>query len=1061
MRPTLLKMKAFGSYAEETKVEFDRLTHGPYLIVGKTGAGKTTIFDAISFALFGRPSGSERKVDMLHSDFVPLSEDTLVKLDFVHQGRAYHVERSLHFSKKRGGEGYNDAKIEASMTEDGQPAIQGATKVTERCEELLGLNAEQFRRIVMLAQGEFREFLRANSDKKNEILGKLFDNSEYVRFQNLLASARDSLRQQRKDRETEISTVMHTLFKLPEDMTEQDAEDYLPGHPRLVENLQALVQREQARLEQLELEHAQRSNEVEELMRREGAAEADNAQLDKLDKLRGHRAELEAQQKHFDVRKKAYLAAERALHRVTPWEKEASQAAEAVRQTRTGISEQTERMEKQRETLTAAQAAVEADAPKKVLAESLYGEAAKLEAALPRYGEAAEKKSALEKTQSELDSAKDLVRQQEEKKTALAGELTEIQAELTGLEGCEAEEVRLGNERDTAKERRDAVSIPKDGISDRVKAILTEEKALEADCDTLGRLTKDASEAEAGYHILYQAFLEGQAGLIAADMEKELAETGRTVCPVCSTPFCRDDAHRFALPTERIPDKTEVDRAAENAKAAEDKRQKLQAEIKRQSSLLEQQKDSVLRSTQKLEPGCADWDTLTAPGWLPDLCSRLEQALREKENAYAEARVKCSRRKKLQKDKTEKTTEQEKLEKKLTEARSEREALERKLHGLQSAVEEIKKQLPYPTEKEARAKLAALTQERNALKTELEAHETALKKAKEDLNLTEGGLKTLQNELPTQEQAAGMAEAALRQVLAENGFADLVAAREALSPIGSADGEEWLQQEKEMLDDHDRELENTCVQIRDLEEQTAGKARIDLTELQTQLAEAKANQSAAADAQKAQSNLLEGHQLVFEKVGVARKVLAGTDRAFKRINRLAELAVGTNSEGGKLSFDRYVMGAIFREVLEMANRRLNIMTGGRFELIHSVDAGRKNAAAGLEIEVLDVTVGKQRASASISGGEGFMVALSLALGLSDVVQNHAGGQRLDTLFIDEGFGTLDDGKLDNVITVLNQLTEGNRLVGIISHVDKLEESIPQKVRVTSTDRGSTLTIELS
>ena len=505
----------------------------------------------------------------------------------------------------------------------------------------------------------------------------------------------------------------------------------------------------------------------------------------------------------------------------------------------------------------------------------------------------------------------------------------------------------------------------------------------------------------------------------------------------------------------------ELQEMAENAKAAEDKRQKLQAEIKRQSSLLEQQKDSVLRSTQKLEPGCADWDTLTAPGWLPDLCSRLEQALREKENAYAEARVKCSRRKKLQKDKTEKTTEQEILEKKLTEARSEREALERKLHGLQSAVEEIKKQLPYPTEKEARAKLAALTQERNALKTELEAHETALKKAKEDLNLTEGGLKTLQNELPTQEQAAGMAEAALRQVLAENGFADLVAAREALSPIGSADGEEWLQQEKEMLDDHDRELENTCVQIRDLEEQTAGKARIDLTELQTQLAEAKANQSAAADAQKAQSNLLEGHQLVFEKVGVARKVLAGTDRAFKRINRLAELAVGTNSEGGKLSFDRYVMGAIFREVLEMANRRLNIMTGGRFELIHSVDAGRKNAAAGLEIEVLDVTVGKQRASASISGGEGFMVALSLALGLSDVVQNHAGGQRLDTLFIDEGFGTLDDGKLDDVITVLNQLAEGNRLVGIISHVDKLEESIPQKVRVTSTDRGSTLTIELS
>ncbi|MCR5825038.1 MAG: SMC family ATPase, partial [Oscillospiraceae bacterium] len=171
-------------------------------------------------------------------------------------------------------------------------------------------------------------------------------------------------------------------------------------------------------------------------------------------------------------------------------------------------------------------------------------------------------------------------------------------------------------------------------------------------------------------------------------------------------------------------------------------------------------------------------------------------------------------------------------------------------------------------------------------------------------------------------------------------------------------------------------------------------------------------------------------------------------------------AKGANSEGGKLNFSTFVMGAIFREVLEMANRRLNIMTGGRFELIHSLTVQRKNTKAGLEIEVLDVATGKQRPSASISGGEGFMVSLALALGLSDVVQNHAGGQRLDTLFIDEGFGTLDDGKLDNVISVLQQLTEGNRLVGIISHVDKLEESIPQKFRVYTDKHGSTVKPEL-
>ena len=161
MRPIRLKMKAFGSYAGETIVDFERLTGGLYLIVGKTGAGKTTIFDAVSFALFGRPSGSERTADMLHSDFVPLSEDTEVALDFIHLGKEYHVERTLHFPKLRGMDGYGDVKVSAMMTGADQPAIGLASQVTARCEELLGLNAEQFRRIVMLAQGEFREFLGA------------------------------------------------------------------------------------------------------------------------------------------------------------------------------------------------------------------------------------------------------------------------------------------------------------------------------------------------------------------------------------------------------------------------------------------------------------------------------------------------------------------------------------------------------------------------------------------------------------------------------------------------------------------------------------------------------------------------------------------------------------------------------------------------------------------------------------------------------------------------------------------------------------------------------------
>ena len=530
---------------------------------------------------------------------------------------------------------------------------------------------------------------------------------------------------------------------------------------------------------------------------------------------------------------------------------------------------------------------------------------------------------------------------------------------------------------------------------------------------------------------------------------------------MCGTAFCRAEAHRFALPAAQVPEKTAVDAAATAAKAAEEARQKQQAELEKRRSLLEQRKEAVAAQARRVAPECAGWGALTAPGWLPGLLARLAQALEEKESACAEAQARCDQRKRLLAEETAKTAEREALETRLGTETARCHELEQALRGLSGAVEEIRKGLPYPSEAEAGAALDALTRERTALLAEIDAHEKALRAAKEALDRTAGGLKTLRDALPGQTEAAERARELLRQAFAENGFADADALHAALAPIGGADGEQWLLREKEAQDAYAHDLADTGRRIGELTAQTAGKTRVDLDALRAQLDEARAAQTAAADAAAAQAAVLDGHRAVADKVAAAGAALAGTDRAFRRISRLAELAIGTNSEGGKLSFDRYVMGAIFREVLEMANRRLNIMTGGRFELIHSVDAGRKNAVAGLEIEVLDVALGKQRASGSISGGEGFMVSLALALGLSDVVQSHAGGQKLDTLFIDEGFGTLDDGKLDNVITVLQQLTEGNRLVGIISHVDKLEESIPQKLRVTATEHGSRLSLELS
>ena len=440
---------------------------------------------------------------------------------------------------------------------------------------------------------------------------------------------------------------------------------------------------------------------------------------------------------------------------------------------------------------------------------------------------------------------------------------------------------------------------------------------------------------------------------------------------------------------------------------------------------------------------------------------KLWQALESAKKLHQDALDSQRRKNDLTEEQSALNQKQKSLEPLIQSLAERKQELEVRLAGLQNAAEELRRLLPYPDAEQAQERLSGLQTEAASLKAEIDAHAEALRSAKEQYAGTEGALNARRDTIPGLEDALSAARDALSLSLKENQFGDLDAYRASLLPVGDQDAESWLDLRRSELDDYANDVRNTEQRVAQLRKMTAGKAPVDLEQLGAELQERRDAQGAAAEIRAAQTALLENHRDVQRRVTEIRSSLAGTDSAYKRVSRLADLAIGVNSEGGKLSFDRYVMGTIFREVLEMANRRLNVMTGGQFELVHSIDAGRRNANAGLEIEILDVAKGKCRPSGSISGGEGFMVSLALALGLSDVVQNHAGGQKLDTLFIDEGFGSLDDGKLDNVISVLQQLTEGNRLVGIISHVDKLEESIPQKLRVRSTDSGSTLTMELS
>ena len=1063
MRPVKLEMTAFGSYAGKTTVPFSDLRHGLYLVTGDTGAGKTTIFDAIMFALYGVASGADRSrdKDMLHCDRVPRSTDTVVTLVFLQNGREYTVRRTIHFSRVRGTEDrYRPGEVTALLSEPGKDPISGATNVTARCEELLGLNAEQFRKIVMLAQGEFREFLKADSDKKNEILGKLFDNSAYLGYENLLDGARDMLARRRQ---AEHEGLLRVLTELPigEDASPEERELYAAEHPALRENLRARLDRETAAGAVLRQERDEAQRTLSALNEKKGEAESVNARLGELEGYRRRAAELEAMQDEQARRRVRFERAETALRRVRPRAERAEKAARTLEDTLAGIEALRTELTGRQTALSSAQKAAEADAALEERLESVNALLLEIETRLPEYETLRQRQA--EKTASEraAQAAGEQIsacRRTLEEERARAAALRD---KLALLSDADARFTQADNELKREQEKQTAL-IGEGGVLAAVAAVRLRERELEEERSALTVSARDAAMAMTRYDDLYQRFIAGQAGLLAGDLARELREKGEARCPVCRTKLRREQIDSLARPESHTPTQQDVDKAKDEHAACDALRFRHSNAVRALEAEVSGRRESALRDAAKLLPGCGDWETLSSEGFLSaaaaDLKARVNAARTAREAALSDRTVRDGCRAELEKSE-ERCGALEKELTSITAAAAENAALARELDA---AIGEQKKQLRYPGEDEAKAAEAALQTERAALGRELGEHRAALETARSALDRSRGALAEKEGSVAKLTGELAAAREDMQTAIREAGFADGEEVRAALAPVGETDPETWLKAESAAISAFDNETAHIAERIRTLTEQTRGKTFTDSAALAAGLEAAAEALNDSIDRCAAQENVTGRVKAVLEKAAEYRSALAAGEPAWQRLSRLGELAAARMAtEGGRLSFDRYVMGAVFREILESANRRLDVMSGGRYELVHNTSVGHSYSKAGLEIDVLDLSTGQRRPSGSLSGGEAFFTSLALALGLSDVVQNHAGGRRLDTLFIDEGFGSLSDDVLDRALDVLNGLTEGDRLVDIISHVDRLGESIPQKIRVRNTAGGSVLSLELS
>jgi exonuclease SbcC len=1052
MRPLKLEMEAFGSYGKHTVLDFTELKSDLFLITGDTGAGKTTIFDAIMYALYGEFSGSARDPKDMHSDYVPKSTDMMVSLSFTHNGKAYRAERKLHFSKVRGSENEyrapSPSAVLISLDAENPMAVEGPQKVTRKCTEIIGLNADQFKRIAMLAQGEFRRFLSADSREKAAILSSLFDVSLYVRYQNLFRDTFDVMKQQKEEKVKQLHLKADMLIK-EEDMSEEEQAALQPESPSFASAVEVLLQKERERLEAEEKTRKTLADAHEKTQAALIKAHHDNQLLLQLKEKQQEEEKLLSQKEEQEELSRKIQTVDTVLHAIVPSVSVRNQARQEREENEKAIAALSRQKTEDETVLAAALKEAEQDDVLHHEVEELNHQIRQMEEQKKDYARLSDLKRKITETQTALTAVKEAETKQQADLSARQKELQDTEADA-GAKQDAARQKALAEAalQEGNKQAEEAEKLAEDG-----RKTAAEKKDCRKAEQTYEAVRQEAGRAMQAYNDLYQRFLDGQAGLLGLHLAQELKEKGTAVCPVCHTAFVSEEPHDFAAPAEETPDRASIDKAKNSLDEKDHMLKEKETELIRIKTAYERDRDDLLSRVRQTVPDCHDEEDLYDRA-LPQILEDAHEKQKETAAAYRKADEEEKAYDALVKKTKQLQDQIAGIMQEMEQAKEKSSGLEKEESRLQAASEELKRSLRYEDEARADAELKKRRKDAADKKAVIDEHEKAVQKARDALQNTAGSLQARKEDAPVKEQKEKEAETELARVLSAHGFAS----ETETEPWQHYD-ETWLKKMREQLNAYRTSLQTVHTMIEDLKKQTEGLVPVDTDQLEQQKKEQEEKLNVQEGVLARIRSRYEGNRKNGQDAVKWKKEIEQKEDMYQRMESLAGLAAGTASEGGILSFERYVLGGVFKEVLARANVRLSVMSGGRYEMIHQVSADKNSRLAGFDIRLLDYHTGSERAVSTISGGESFEVSLSLALGLSDTVQAHAGAKKLDTLFIDEGFGTLDDERLDRAIEILQSLTEGSRLVGVISHVDRLREAIPQQIRITSrSGEGSTLKV---
>lgn len=924
MKPLKLTMSAFGSYAGKNVIDFTGQQQGIFLITGDTGAGKTTIFDAITYALYNQTSGGERNGNMMRSQYAQPETETYVELEFLYRGQTYRVRRNPDYkiTKTLKNGKIREQKVPHSVEltlPDGTVFPEKKNATDAKIIEILGLTADQFSQIVMIAQGDFLKLLYTKSDERKMIFSKLFRTDIYWKIQENLRRKSMEMDERIQENDRAFEQEKSRIMPLPES-------EEIP--------LDELVERLRERLKDALKEQNLRRANVEELNKKITKYEEINKLFVSLEKIRQTGKELEARQVESKERRQQIENARKA-DKVLVAEQQNLRQQQAVEQSAQAIAKMGETLADDQEMFETLKTQLqEAEAKQKREAADIQKKMLALEQSFPSY-------EALQNARSEEQQAKKVWED-------------------------------LGKTSEESFHKKEA------GIAALKEQQKRQEQIVEQTKKNWEQTSLSASESAKHYEHMYEAFLKEQAGILAENL------SAGCPCPVCGSTVHPDPAKL----SDHAVTELEVEQAKKTRAAAEEKRDLAYAAFEAEK-------------TEK---------------------QKLAQAVEKEEADFVLAQ---------------------------TIAKQQRKEAEQNYASLQKTAEQIREKLVYPSLAEAKKQYAAMQKALEAAEQEIAKKRQKVSELAEAMNTLKGQKLAEEENQKTAKKLAVKTEKEYAKLLEKSGFISEETYHLAILPERS----------RSKLEREEKEYESQCLRQQSeqklLEKQVSGKTYTDTTELNEQL---KAEKQALKEAEKTYMELhtaYENDRSVLQNCAVyleKGKKLESEDQVIKSLSKTAN---GRLSGSAKIDFETYIQRQYFKQIIHEANKRLLTMSNHQFilKLKEEANTGRKTNE-GLDLSVYSLVTDSERDVKTLSGGESFLAALAMALGLSDIVERSAGAIHPDMMFIDEGFGSLDAQSRQQAIEVLAELAGDSRMVGIISHVTELKEQIDRKLVVSRTDKGS-------